>query len=197
MRYVAIVAAVFVGALALAMGGPTTEALAKPASKTVVVQSGDTLDTIATAHNSTYKRLFDANDHIAHPDVIYAGDKVRIPAADEELVSRPLPGQAPVATAAVASVTPQVPPSVAPAVASGGDVWDRLAACESGGDWSTNTGNGYSGGLQFSQSSWEGVGGSGSAHQASKGEQIARAEALRTRQGWGAWPACSAKLGLL
>ncbi len=67
---------------------------------------------------------------------------------------------------------------------------------ESGGNWSINTGNGYYGGLQFSQSSWRAVGGSGSPSQASKSEQIARAEALKARQGWGAWPACSAKLGL-
>lgn len=75
-------------------------------------------------------------------------------------------------------------------------VWDQLAECESGGDWQINTGNGYYGGLQFSLSSWRAVGGSGYPHEASKAEQISRAERLQNRQGWGAWPACSAELGL-
>ncbi|MFB9070909.1 transglycosylase family protein [Citricoccus parietis] len=59
-----------------------------------------------------------------------------------------------------------------------------------------NTGNGYYGGLQFSASSWSAAGGSGMPHQASKAEQIRVAENLLSMQGWGAWPACSAKLGL-
>ena len=63
-----------------------------------------------------------------------------------------------------------------------GATWDALAQCESGGNWSINTGNGFYGGLQFTQQSWNGVGMSGSP-----------ATAI---QGWGAWPACSAKLGL-
>ena len=74
--------------------------------------------------------------------------------------------------------------------------WERLAQCESGGNWHINTGNGYYGGLQFSLSSWRAVGGSGYPHRATKAEQIRRAERLLDRQGWGAWPACSRKLGL-
>ncbi|HET6954784.1 MAG TPA: transglycosylase family protein, partial [Acidimicrobiales bacterium] len=84
----------------------------------------------------------------------------------------------------------------APATSGGGSVWDRLAQCESGGNWSINTGNGYYGGLQFSQSSWRAAGGSGSPASASREEQIRVAENLLARQGWGAWPACSRKLGL-
>ena len=75
-------------------------------------------------------------------------------------------------------------------------VWDRLAACESGGNWSINTGNSYYGGLQFSLSSWRAVGGSGYPHRASRSEQIRRGKRLKARQGWGAWPSCSRKLGL-
>lgn len=74
--------------------------------------------------------------------------------------------------------------------------WESLAGCESGGNWAINTGNGYYGGLQFSLSSWRAVGGAGYPHQASKWEQMHRGELLRTRQGWGAWPSCSRKLGL-
>jgi hypothetical protein len=75
-------------------------------------------------------------------------------------------------------------------------VWDRLAACESGGNWSINTGNGYYGGLQFSLASWRAVGGSGYPHRASRAEQIRRGRRLKAGQGWGAWPSCAASLGL-
>ena len=74
--------------------------------------------------------------------------------------------------------------------------WDALAQCESGGNWSTNTGNGFSGGLQFTQSTWAAHGGTGSAANASREQQIAVAQKVQASQGWGAWPACSAKLGL-
>ena len=86
-----------------------------------------------------------------------------------------------------------------PAAAADGATWDRLAECESGGDWAINTGNGYYGGLQFSQSTWEGFGGGAYASRAdlaSREQQIAIAEKTLSGQGWGAWPACSAKLGL-
>lgn len=74
--------------------------------------------------------------------------------------------------------------------------WEALAECESGGNWAINTGNGYEGGLQFSPSTWSAYGGSGSAADASKEEQIAVAERVLDGQGWGAWPSCSAQLGL-
>lgn len=77
--------------------------------------------------------------------------------------------------------------------------WYQLAECESGGDWSINTGNGYYGGLQFSQSTWEAYGGlnyAARADLASPSEQIAVAEKTLQAQGWGAWPSCSAELGL-
>ncbi|NKG21452.1 DUF348 domain-containing protein [Paeniglutamicibacter sp. ANT13_2] len=77
--------------------------------------------------------------------------------------------------------------------------WAALAKCESGGNWSINTGNGYYGGLQFSASSWLGAGGGKYAplpHLASPSEQVATAEKLRANGGWGHWPHCSSKLGL-
>lgn len=76
------------------------------------------------------------------------------------------------------------------------DVWDRVAQCESGGDWSISTGNGYHGGLQFSQQSWRAAGGSGSPHGASKAEQKRVAKKLLKMQGPNAWPVCSKKAGL-
>lgn len=82
-----------------------------------------------------------------------------------------------------------------------GSVWDRLAQCESHGNWSINTGNGYYGGLQFDMKSWEWAGGFKYAPRpdlATREQQIATAEVLLRihPSGWGAWPACSKKLGL-
>ncbi|MEU1522940.1 transglycosylase family protein [Nocardia rhamnosiphila] len=77
--------------------------------------------------------------------------------------------------------------------------WDRLAQCEAGGNWAINTGNGYHGGLQFSQSTWQANGGgeyAATANQASREQQIAVAENVLASQGWGAWPSCSSSLGL-
>ncbi|MGW4772995.1 transglycosylase family protein [Nocardia sp. NPDC004278] len=68
--------------------------------------------------------------------------------------------------------------------------WDGVAQCESGGNWGINTGNGYYGGLQFSQSTWAANGGAGSANHASKDEQIRVAENVLATQGAGAWPVC-------
>ena len=86
-----------------------------------------------------------------------------------------------------------------PAAAADGATWDRLAQCESGGNWRINTGNGYYGGLQFSASTWRAFGGGAyapRADQATRAQQIAIAEKTLATQGWGAWPACSRKLGL-
>lgn len=75
-------------------------------------------------------------------------------------------------------------------------VWNELAECESDQRWDANTGNGYFGGLQFSLASWRAVGGAGHPHEAPKHVQVAHAERLLERQGWGAWPSCSRQLGL-
>src|SRR5262245_61486657 len=75
--------------------------------------------------------------------------------------------------------------------------WDRVASCESGGNWAINTGNGYQGGLQFSPGTWSGHGGrefAPSAHLATKEEQIAVAERVLATQGKGAWPVCGGPL---
>ena len=76
-----------------------------------------------------------------------------------------------------------------PAVTDG-SVWGALAKCESGGNWGINTGNGYYGGLQFTPGTWRANGGSGSAHAASREEQIRVAENVLHTQGIGAWPVC-------
>ncbi|WJY67571.1 resuscitation-promoting factor Rpf1 domain-containing protein [Corynebacterium auris] len=99
-------------------------------------------------------------------------------------------------TAAAAALSGVVAPQASAAPDSD---WDRLAQCESGGNWSINTGNGYHGGLQFSPSTWAAYGGTEfapTANLATREQQIAVAERTLAGQGWGAWPACSAKLGL-
>ena len=88
------------------------------------------------------------------------------------------------------------PAPAAAAPVSNGSVWDRLAQCESGGNWAINTGNGYSGGLQFLNATWNAYGGqeyASRAHNASREAQIAVAERVLDDVGWGAWPACSRK----
>ena len=76
------------------------------------------------------------------------------------------------------------------------DVWDNVAKCESGGNWGISTGNGFSGGLQFTSSTWRANGGKGSASSASKSEQKRVAKNVLKTQGPGAWPVCGAKAGL-
>ncbi|MFD9795338.1 transglycosylase family protein [Streptomyces sp. NPDC059070] len=88
--------------------------------------------------------------------------------------------------------------SAGPAGAADGAVWDRIAQCESGGNWHINTGNGYYGGLQFSAGSWRAHGGgayASTADRASRAQQIAVATRLQRSQGWGAWPVCAARAG--
>ncbi|MGW2226238.1 LysM peptidoglycan-binding domain-containing protein [Streptomyces formicae] len=82
--------------------------------------------------------------------------------------------------------------------AADGGVWDRIARCESGGNWQINTGNGYYGGLQFSAGTWRAYGGGAyapTADKASKAQQIAVAAKVQRAQGWGAWPTCAARAG--
>ncbi len=91
--------------------------------------------------------------------------------------------------------------ALTPATASAApsDVWDRVAACESSGRWSINTGNGYYGGLQFSRSTWKYFGGqkyAPTADKATKAQQIEIAQRTLAVQGPGAWPVCSKRAGL-
>ncbi len=101
-----------------------------------------------------------------------------------------------VATVGAAAAAPLIGGGVAHADTS---VWDRVATCESTNNWSINTGNGFSGGLQFTQSTWAAYGGTqyaAQAWQASREEQIAVAQRVLAGQGPGAWPVCSVKAGL-
>lgn len=219
MRLSALIVGLFAASVVFTAGVTPVSAQSAEVQKNIIkIQSGDTLSGIAKKHSTTYVRIFDANTKIKDPDVIYAGSEIRIPHKDEKLKSRALPTNqsapapkpvtqkpitsnqpAPAPRQQVAKPAPvrQAPkPAPAPQNTNYSGVWDKLAMCESGGNWQINTGNGFYGGLQFTLSSWNAVGGNGYPHHASKSEQIARAEKLQAIQGWGAWPACSAKLGL-
>ncbi|HEY1572165.1 MAG TPA: transglycosylase family protein [Pseudonocardiaceae bacterium] len=102
-----------------------------------------------------------------------------------------------VAKVAIAGAVIGVPLTIAaaPANASSGVNWDAVAHCESGGNWATNTGNGFYGGLQFTMSTWHANGGSGSPQNASRSEQIAVANRVLQTQGIGAWPVCGKYAG--
>ena len=118
----------------------------------------------------------------------------------------PPPPETTTTTAAPTTTTTEAPPMTTPPTAPPpvdgqlGDPnfdgsWDALAQCEAGGNWAINTGNGYYGGLQFSLSTWQGIGGSGYPHEHPHETQIAMGKQLWQTSGWGAWPACTRKLG--
>ncbi|MTV25400.1 LysM peptidoglycan-binding domain-containing protein [Nitriliruptoraceae bacterium ZYF776] len=154
-------------------------------AETYEVQPGDTLSGIANDLDDVedWRQLYDANgDLLDDPDLILPG---QVLATSYQEAVEAAPGAA----------DPEPEPVDGSSAVDGG-VWDRLAQCESSGDWSIDTGNGFYGGLQFTLDSWQLVGGSGYPHEASREEQIARAEDLLEIQGWGAWPACSSELGL-
>lgn len=173
---------------------------------TVTVAEGDSLSSLAAAQNTTSERLYAANSSLSDPDLIYPGQQLQVPTPDQQLPDRPLPAPAsapsPAAVSQPAAEAPATEESSSPAPAApaaGAGVWDAIAACESGGNWAINTGNGFFGGLQFTQSTWQAYGGlnyAARADLASRDQQIAVAEQVQAGQGWGAWPVCSAKAGL-
>ena len=177
-----------------------------PASYTV--QQGDSLSAIA-AH--TYGKAADwpavwwVNRHqVANPNLITAGQRLRLPASGQVPAWMARAAQAAIPTPppapAAVSVTQASPPAAAPVstaapASSSGANWSAIAACESGGNWSASTGNGFYGGLQFTEQTWLGYGGgqyASSANQATKAQQIAVAERVLAGQGIGAWPTCGA-----
>lgn len=207
MRIAALFIVAVLGTIVLGTNSPVahaatdTKSKPAPAPVMVTVESGDNLTAISEAHSSTVERVYSANISIENPDLIHPGDSLRIPTANEALAIRPLPApviaaSTPISAPAAQAAPARTSPRAAAAPVASGSVWDQLAICESGGNWSINTGNGYYGGLQFSLGTWRAVGGSGLPSDASREEQIARAESVLARQGWGAWPACSSKLGL-
>ena len=184
-----------------------------PASYTV--HQGDTLSAIA-AHNygnsADWPAVWWANRHqVRNPNVLLVGQRLRLPAsghvtaaiahaAQAAIPAPPPPSPAPAPTTSVSYSQPDPSTaapvsSAAPASSGSGVNWNAIAACESGGDWSISTGNGFYGGLQFTQQTWLGYGGgqyAASANLATPSEQIAVAQRVLAGQGIGAWPVCGA-----
>ena len=102
------------------------------------------------------------------------------------------------ATASFVATIPLATATASPSAAAT-SAWDRLASCESGGNWGINTGNGYYGGLQFADGTWDGNGGeryASRADLATRAEQIVIAARVLDGRGWSPWPACSSRMGL-
>jgi len=200
--------------VAKALMGVTISLHAAPAHHVpghYTVKPGDTLSAIADkayGSRADWPALWWTNRHkVGNPDAIVVGQRLQL--------STWHPRKAWLVRAAMAASTPPAPPapvasaqspSSLPATSSapsysggsysgGGVNWDAIAACESGGNWSTSTGNGFSGGLQFSQGTWDAYGGgqyASSAAGASRSQQIAVAQRVLAGQGIGAWPVCGA-----
>jgi len=122
------------------------------------------------------------------------------PTATPTLTATPTPSPSPTPTP---TSTPTPTPTNTPTptltptpVDVNGDIWEKIADCESHGNWSIDTGNGYFGGLQFSQGAWDSVGGTGKPSDASRDTQIEKGKALQQKRGWGVWGECAKRLGL-
>jgi hypothetical protein len=166
-----------------------------PASYTV--RSGDSLSSIAAhayGNRADWPAVWWANRRqVPNPNVISVGERLELPASGhvprwmERAAQAAAHARSAPRSSAVADSRAQAPAS------SNGVNWAAIAACESGGDWSANTGNGFYGGLQFSEGTWLAYGGgqyASSANLASESQQIAVADRVLAGQGIGAWPVC-------
>lgn len=154
---------------------------AAPAIQNVSVANGSSLSKTGAKYGNRLGQVLDLNpQYKANPAFVRAGAVIKVYTNG--------------------SAAP-APKTVAHTASTGNrkvsdETWDALAQCESSGNWSINTGNGFSGGLQFTPSTWKAFGGTGKAHNASRAEQIRVAENVLDAQGWKAWPSCSKKIGL-
>jgi LysM repeat protein len=184
-------------------------AAAKHGPAHYTVRQGDTLSDIARheyGRAAAWPALWWVNRHaVPNPGMIKVGQRLRLSgwhrvppwlsrAAQAAIPAPPPAPSAPAPASAAAPAAPAEAPASVPA-ASGGVNWSAIAACESGGNWGANTGNGFYGGLQFTQGTWLANGGgqyAASADQASASQQIAVAQRVLASQGIGAWPVCGA-----
>jgi len=181
------------------------------AQASYTVKQGDTLSVIAAhayGNAADWPAIWWPNRHqVPNPNVIAAGQRLRlsasgyVPAWMARAARAAVAGSDPAPAAAAASVPQAAAPAAAPVstaapASSGGVNWSAIAACESGGNWSANTGNGFYGGLQFTEQTWLAYGGgqyASSANLATPAEQIAVAERVLAGQGIGAWPVCGSR----
>ncbi|GAC1371128.1 MAG: hypothetical protein NVSMB39_4610 [Candidatus Saccharimonadales bacterium] len=172
---------------------------AAPVSNIHVVAAGDSLSTIATAEGlDSWRPLWNVNTEVANPDLVYEGEKLTVPTGptadrplpegvvEQQQVTAPAAMAAPVRRTAVrTAVRAAVPANYA----GGAGGWAAgVRQRESGGNYATNTGNGYYGAYQFNLQTWRGVGGSGLPSDASSAEQDMRAQMLYNQRGCSPWP---------
>jgi hypothetical protein len=177
----------------------------------VVVPGDDKSDAVEAGAAESETSLVALRRTEAEADVARANGQASFrttttPPPPTTTTTAPPPPPTTTTTEAPTTTTTEAPPpteSPAPPDTGGGfgdpgdyATWDALADCESGGNWATNTGNGYYGGLQFSLSTWQAVGGTGLPSDHSRETQIHFGQILQARSGWGQWPHCSAQLGL-
>jgi LysM repeat protein len=185
-------------------------AAARHGHDSYTIRPGDTLSQIAArAYGSAadWPAIWWANRRQApDPDMITTGQRLALPSSHQvppwlaraALAAAAAARPAPAAPAGAAPADPAAPaPAASPAPASsGGANWSAIAACESGGNWAASTGNGFYGGLQFTQQTWLANGGgryASSANLATPAQQIAVAQNVLASQGIGAWPVCGAR----
>ncbi|KQT94044.1 hypothetical protein ASG49_03730 [Marmoricola sp. Leaf446] len=145
-------------------------------------------DSMPEGETKTVREARDGVRDVTYKTTFRNGKAVRTVVVSSRVVREPVDAIVKVGT----KVEPAAPSTPAASV-GGGSVWDAIAACESGGNWAANTGNGYYGGLQFSLGTWQAYGGSGMPHQNSREQQIAIAERVAAAEGgYGAWPHCGA-----
>ena len=174
---------------------PETQALIDAAQAPAIIAARGTL-----SQRDAVSTLSFVADTALVPIEQLSPDRLPSPvAAPMQATLYPITAPAPTAAVAATAAAPQAEaPPAAPFVVDEA-TWDRLAHCESSGNWAINTGNGYYGGLQFDVSTWNGYGGAAFAARpdlATREQQITVAEALYAKRGFQPWPACRIKLGL-
>lgn len=158
----------------------STQHLAHEATTAATIRRDDS--SMAQGTTKTIRAAQSGDRAVTYRVIRHNGHIFKKIVLNQTVYSAPVPAILQVGTAAPAPTTNY---------AGGSSVWDRIAACESGGNWAANTGNGYYGGLQFSLGTWRAYGGSGLPSQASRSTQIAIATKVRDASGgYGAWPVC-------
>ena len=193
--------------VAKALMGVTISLHAAPAAHHVpghyTVKPGDTLSKIAHdvyGNSADWPALWWTNRHkVTNPDAIVVGQRLRLSTWHPRkawIERAAMAASGPAAPVASAQTPSSLPVATSyPSYSGGGVNWNAIAACESGGNWGTSTGNGYYGGLQFSEGTWLANGGgqyASTAAGASRSQQIAVAQRVLGSQGIGAWPVCGA-----
>ena len=192
--------------VAKALMGVTISLHAAPAHHVpghYTVKPGDTLSVIAKqayGSRADWPALWWTNRHkVANPDAIVVGQRLRLSTWHPRkawIERAAMAASGPAAPVASAQTPSSLPVATSyPSYSGGGVNWNAIAACESGGNWGTSTGNGYYGGLQFSEGTWLANGGgqyASTAAGASRSQQIAVAQRVLGSQGIGAWPVCGA-----